>query len=579
MRSLATAVDAGLRPFYFAAIFWGPVYRDYFTDLLLASLLSPSNLPALDPRRGNKFLIATPRSDWDAIQEHPMFRLLRAYAEPEWLDLEVSPDDHQMDRKMRAMSRGHRLVASRAFEDRAVGVFVTPDLILSDGSVAAMKRLVEVGKKIVLAVAIRYQHEPIVAELERVGYLKPGQPLAIGSRDLMRIALRYLHSETLRYEYDAPWFAVSPVSVYWQVPRGNGMIIHSFSWAPLVVDYGALDHHDTKTFDHWTLDGDYIYRNFPSPADVHVVTDSDEITLVSFTKESDLHFELRPYLAGRARWVTDWYKARLIRALKDSSVMDPLKRHIFATPVYLHAGEISPAWPQTRIQAARIIARAYGPHGRRERMAAIGAGVLAPDLCFDLGRREGGMIYMIYWFWRYRRFVWQRVKEKVGLVRGRSRVDDRRDWVGPSFGLMNPLFSVRAALNIWGWHWRYRRYLWQRVKEKVGLVRGRSRVDDGHDWAGPSFGLLNPVFSVRAVLNIWGWHWRYRRYLWQRVKEKVGLVRGRSRVDDGRDWVSPALRPMHPIWSLRVILRKRLTGAYRSTRTSPKASGRGRRYE
>ncbi len=522
MRFFATAVDAGLRPFYFAAIFWGPVYRDYFTDLLLASLLSPNNLPALDPRRGNKFLIATPRSDWDAIQEHPMFRLLRAYAEPEWLGLEVSPDDHRMDRKMRAMSRGHQLVASRAFEDRAVGVFVTPDLILSDGSVAAMKRLLEVGKKVVLAVAIRYQHEPILTELERAGYLKPGQPLAIGSRDLMRIALRYLHSETRRYEFDAPWFEASPVSVYWQVPRGNGMIIHSFSWAPLVVDYGALDHHDTKTFDHWTLDGDYIYRNFPTPSDVHVVTDSDEITLVSFTKESDLHFELRPYLAGRPRWITDWYKARLIRALKNSSVMDPLKRHIFPTPVYLHAGEISPDWAQTRRQAARIIARACGPHGHLERMAAVGAGVLAPDLCFSLGRREG---WMIHWFWRYRRFVWQR------------------------------------------------------VKEKAGLVRGRSRVDDGRDWEGPSFGLMNPVFSVRAALNIWGWHWRYRRYLWQRVKEKVGLVRGRARVDDGRDWASPALGPMHPIWSLRLILRKRLTGAYRSTRTAPKASGRGRRYE
>src|SRR5438445_13121957 len=85
----ATAVDAGLRPFYFAATFWGPIFRGYFTDLLLASLLSPKNIPALNPRRNNKFLIATPRVDWDALQEHPMFRLLRTFAEPEWLELEV----------------------------------------------------------------------------------------------------------------------------------------------------------------------------------------------------------------------------------------------------------------------------------------------------------------------------------------------------------------------------------------------------------------------------------------------------------------------------------------------------------
>jgi len=439
------AVDRGLRPFYFGAIFWGPVYRNYFTDLLLASLLSPNNIPALSSGRGNKFLIATPQTDWDALQEHPLFRLLRSYAEPEWLGLEVSPDDHRMDRKMRVMSRGHRLVASRAFRDRAYGVFVTPDLILSDGSVAAMERLVEAGKKVVLAVAIRYQHEPILAELEREGYLKAGEPLAIGSRDLMRIALRHLHSETLRYEYDAPWFAGSPVSVYWQVPGGDGMIIHSFSWAPLVVDYGALPHHDTSTFEEWTLDGDYIYRNFPTPTDVNVVTDSDEITLVSFTKESELHFELRPYLAGRAPWINDWYRIRAIRELRDSEVMDPLKRHIFPTPVYLHSSEISDAWAEVRCRATRIIAKAYEPVGFWDRTIDLAATFLALDLRFRVPAATG-FLGFICWCWVGRRFIWQRVREKIGLARGRSRWGDGSAWMTPAFGLMNPVWSLRVML-------------------------------------------------------------------------------------------------------------------------------------
>jgi hypothetical protein len=493
----AAAGDAGLRPFYFTAVFWGSVYRDYFTDLLLASLLSPNNIPALNHRRGNKFLIATPRADWEALQEHPLFRRLQAYAEPEWLELEVNPDDH----KMRIMSRGHRLVASRAFEDRAYGVFITPDLILSDGSVAAMERFAEAGKKVVLAVAIRYQHEPILAELERAGYLRLGEPLAIGSRDLMRIALRHLHSETLRYEYDASWFAGYPISVYWQVPGGDGVIIHSFSWSPLVVDYGALAHHDMKTFDHWTLDGDYVHSNFPTPSDVHVVTDSDEITLVSFTKESDLHFDLRPYLAGRARWIIDWYKIRAIQGLKDSKVIDPLKRHIFPTPVFLHSGEISDVWAQVRCKAARIIAKAYHPVGFWDWTADVLTTILAPDLKVQLGNSPAGFPGLICWCWLYRRFVWRRVKEKSGLARGRSRLDDGRDWAGPSFGLMNPIFSVRAILNILGWHWRYRRYLWQRVKEKVGFARGRSRWDDGRDWVSPAFGPMNPVWSLQVTLS------------------------------------------------------------------------------
>jgi hypothetical protein len=440
-------VDAELRPFYFTATFWGPVFRGYFTDLLLASLLSPGNIPALNPRRKSKFLIATPRVDWDALQEHPMFRLLRTYAEPEWLELEVGPDDLRTDRRMGVMSRGQHLLASRAFEDRAYGVFVTPDLILSDGSVVAMERLAEAGKKVVLAVAIRYQHDPILAEMEGAGYLKRGQPIAINPRDLMRIALRYLHSEMLRYEYDAPWFAGPPISVYWQVPGGSGMLVHSFSWCPLVVDYGALPHHDAKTFERWTLDGDYVYRNFPTPTDVHVVTDSDEITLVSFTKESDLHYELSPYLARRAWWITDWFKPRLIRALKDSSMIDPLKRHIFQLPVYLHSGEISPVWAQMRSMAARIIAKAYDPVGFWDRTTGIAATLLAPDLWARLSiAGPAGRRAFICWCWLYRRFVWQRVKEKIGFVRGRSRWDDAHDWARPAFGPMNPIWSLRVIL-------------------------------------------------------------------------------------------------------------------------------------
>ena len=63
------------------------------------------------------------------------------------------------------------------------------------------------------------------------------------------------------------------------------MIIHSFSWAPLLVDYSAIKKHDTSTFENWTLDGDYIFQNFKNIDLIHVVEDSDEIMLVSFTSE------------------------------------------------------------------------------------------------------------------------------------------------------------------------------------------------------------------------------------------------------------------------------------------------------
>jgi hypothetical protein len=350
-----------VRPFYFTVIFWGDVYRRYFLHLLLASLLSPNNIPALNPDRKSKFLIVTTQEDWDALQSEPLFIELQRYVEPVWFEMPFPKPD---DLKMLVMSKGHKLVSTKAFEDRAYAVYVTPDLVLSDGSVAAMQRLAEAGRKVVLSVAIRFAQEALLHEMERGGYFKPGRPLVLPARDLMRMALKHLHTETLRYEFDAPYFADMPISVYWWVPNGDGMIIYSFSWAPLLVDYAALADHDASTFDQWTLDGDYIYRNFPNPNDVHVVRDSDELVLVSFTKEADLHFDLTvdPAKQWLNRFATP-AKIRWIRKLKDSSIMDPLKRAIFSQPVYLHSADITPAWHKRRKSTDDIILRAYRPGG------------------------------------------------------------------------------------------------------------------------------------------------------------------------------------------------------------------------
>lgn len=348
------------RPFYFSVVVWGARYRRYLVDLLLRSLLAPGNIPALKPTRNSKFLVATPRADWNALQSEPVFRRLTTFVEPVWLEIAPPAGDEP---KMLTMSRGHELIATQAFRDAAYGVYLTPDLILSDGSVAALERHVEAGRRVVLAVAIRFAQEAMLSALEREGYMDPSSSLAIGSRPLMRLALAHLHSETLRYEFDRPWLSNFPISVWWRVLNGDGILVHSFSWAPLVVDYAALTRHDTETFREWTLDGDYIYRNFPDPVDVYVVTDSDEISLVSFTPEADLHYELEPDWQKDIPWFSHGYKVDLLRKLRESPVMDPLKRAIFPYPVCLHAGPIGVEWEKQKQIAGRIVRQAASPPG------------------------------------------------------------------------------------------------------------------------------------------------------------------------------------------------------------------------
>jgi hypothetical protein len=347
--------EKSFQPFFFLITFWGKTYRDYFLDICLASLLAEGNIPALNKQRRSRILICTTDDDRRAIDQHPLMMRAREFVQVEFIEI---PFPEPGLGKMLAMSKGHMLLSQAAFEAKAYGVFLTPDLMLSDGSCIALERLADAGRKVVLTVAIRFAYETLWPQLGEAGFVVPGEPLAVPPRKLMAMALQCLHTETLRYDFDSPWFADVPVSVYWRVPDKSGILIHSFSWAPLLVDYAHLAGHDTETFRDWTLDGDYIYRNFPDPRDIYVVTDSDEISLVSFTREADLHFELIPRIVrGPKKWQT-FLKLDLLSALARGPIMDPLKRAIFPIPVRLHSADLTLQWAGTEGRVRALLTHA-----------------------------------------------------------------------------------------------------------------------------------------------------------------------------------------------------------------------------
>ena len=557
--------ESSLRPFYFTVVFWGAEHRAYFTDLLVASLLSPNNIPALKKERRSKFLIVTTLQDWRALQDHVLFRRLCLYVEPIFFEM---PFPQKGDLKMLVMSKGHKQVSMKAYEDQAYGVYVTPDLVLSDGSVSAMERLAEEGKKVVLCVAIRFQQETILPELEQKGFLAPGCPLSMSSRELMDVALKHLHSETLRYEFEAPYFADSPISVYWWTVPGQRMIIHSFSWAPLVVDYGALKHHDTQTFENWTLDGDYIHRNFPNPGDVYVVTDSDEISLVSFTKEADLHFDLVPE-PKKAQYgiLTHVYKVGLIRALKDSLIMDPLKRYIFPKGVLLHSDASDPHKSEEGKHVEQVIRDACRPPTMWEQFflevidqastSRFAYQILqelqtAPLTSFpqnhlrkyfwiwvliirprrvllkilqaiaEVFRPLTNQVSQALWFYRYRRFLWWRLKEKLGVVEQRGFDWRQGGWDKPAVSLVCPLFTLMEVWRNRLWFWRYRRFVWWRLKEKLHIVEEQHFRWDQGGWEGPGISLACPIHTLRWGMKNRVWLWENRHLFKPWVKNFYG---------------------------------------------------------
>jgi hypothetical protein len=262
------------------------------------------------------------------------------------------------------MGIGHKRAAQMAHNDGAYVVFLTPDLMVSDGTVKALHQYAQAGAKVVLVAALRFGEEPLFQNLKTMGILRheahplePRLSLAVTGRQMVAAGMRSFHSETLRYEWDAPYFTSFPSACWWRVAGEDGIVLHSLSWMPFLCDYTAIKRHDTTAFDTWTLDGDYIYRNFGDDPGIHVVTDSDEMMLLSWGPLADRPQSLRPNPIKMLPGIGQLLKGGILRASLLSGIFDRLKLRIFFTPVRWHARALTPAWGETEARAARVLRR------------------------------------------------------------------------------------------------------------------------------------------------------------------------------------------------------------------------------
>src|SRR5437764_2968596 len=131
-----------------------------------------------------------------------------------------------------------------------------------------------------------------------------------------------MHSETASYEWDAPYFHPIPSAVWWRVPDEDGIVLHSLSFA-YMLDFAAVPEHDPSTFDYWTFDGDYLYKNLGNIKRMHVALDSDEMFLASW---SPSHENPRDLTAQKDRRIIGGFlKRRQFRQAFYGRFADPSK--------------------------------------------------------------------------------------------------------------------------------------------------------------------------------------------------------------------------------------------------------------
>jgi hypothetical protein len=334
------------RAFYFIVVLWGERFRDYFLEYCLPSLLSAGNIPSLNTAARSKFLIATRPEDWSVMVGTPIFDVLKRYVDPVYIEIPPCPPHRS---GCEHMNTGHKLACEMAFREKARALVLTPDCMLSDGSVVRLQELAHDGVELVVAAALRFGEEPFLEHLKTIGVLKEkcNSPLSVTGRQMVAAAMNGLHPETLSYEWDAPYLVPKMPAAWWRVPGEGGIVLHCLSWAPLLLDYGAVAKHDTSTLESWTIDGDYLFRNVSGSCKVHVVQDSDEIFLASWGPMADRAAVVEPLDVSRRpvlRRLQKWLKIHQFCASFYGSSFDQLKRDMFFKPVRWHSRALNEKW-------------------------------------------------------------------------------------------------------------------------------------------------------------------------------------------------------------------------------------------
>ena len=329
---------------------WGDAYLERFLKLSLPAQLCAGNVQAL-PAARSRYLIYTHERHFAAIRESDSFRRLEQLIPASLLSLDdlpdprTNPNPHEL--QTAAYNRGLRFGRGKS----TAFVFLTPDILLADGSFARLVELCErQGKRVVTIASIRMCVEGTIECLDDHRTGTPGE-LAIPARDLVRHCLNDIHPISAAHIVTARGVRAAQHH-YWPVGT-DAFLIHAFHLSPMLVWPT-----EPNVTIRGTLDDDFVGRACPDRSAWYTATDTDEICQVEFsTREHKNHIFSEHYFSD----------ACLQQFMYLST--NEAHRAMFRTPFRFHASDVDPAaWAPVEARAAeyaaKLLAKFEGAHGR-----------------------------------------------------------------------------------------------------------------------------------------------------------------------------------------------------------------------
>jgi hypothetical protein len=381
--------DAPRRDLYLINGFWGETFRQWFTDFCVRSLLAPGNLSALDAGANNKFLLATTEEDWQAVQRHPAVVELQKHYEIVFYPIPSLDDRAGVRYRLSTyehVARAYAPLLQRAYEDKALGLMLSPDLMLSESMLPALRRRVDKGANLVFVPAWRSDETQLMAFLRAelgenfADASFAAKPLVADSRMLAAAMVRSVHELEKPRFWSEDRFCDWPSYTFWPI-EGNGYVIFGMSGVPF-VDYAQVAWHDLRFLGPASLDAYPTMFGFDEPR-VEVIADTDEAAIASWTPSANEAWTSFP-----RRWrlripgFRDFARCAILRAYAQHVFFwgkNRLNQAVYAQPIRLHVRDIDEDWLAVERRASGLVAKAVGD------MFAPGA--FGRDVAAPVGKR------------------------------------------------------------------------------------------------------------------------------------------------------------------------------------------------
>jgi hypothetical protein len=318
-----------MKPFHFAVLFWGDHYREhYFIDKWLRSMMAPGNLMMLDAKDGHCLVIACPENDMVSLLQNPLVSEAQKHVGIKWVEIDYpnnGPDDNLRTKAVLHQHKWMSVLLRETHDPNAFGSIISPDCIVANGLVSGMRMWAAKGYDAVICPVLRQSEEPLLDEIGNERWFNP--------REVADMSIRHLHREMDPF--------IEPVhnklthAPYRLWPMPGGYLLHGFFGLAVFMDYSVVG----SDYREGNIDTCLRTGNFTTCKNLHIVNDSDELSIISLTPKDESNFFQFEYEVPRM-----YDTMSNIRTAYKFFGDDWVRRQMWKTPIRWHSEDITEEW-------------------------------------------------------------------------------------------------------------------------------------------------------------------------------------------------------------------------------------------